>query len=104
MLVIADSFLDRLAFVAADLPLLERVVVVRTGADAAAGPDPAVTWEELDALMDASDTEPGGIDWSWTDDARIMFTSGTTGRSKGVVKQHAADYAARWRRWPSAAG
>ena len=33
-LVIADVFLDRLAFVAADLPLLERVIVLRTGAGA----------------------------------------------------------------------
>ena len=30
--------------------------------------------------------------YKWTDDARIMFTSGTTGLSKGVIKQHAADY------------
>ncbi len=37
-LVIADVYLDRLAFVAADLPLLERVIVLRTGADA--GPEP----------------------------------------------------------------
>ena len=39
-LVIADVYLDRLAFVAADLPLLERVVVLRTGADA--GPEPSL--------------------------------------------------------------
>jgi carnitine-CoA ligase len=90
VLVIADVYLDRLAFVAADLPRLERVVVMRTGADA--GPDPSLPWEDLDALADGPATPPDGIDHSWTDDARIMFTSGTTGRSKGVVKQHAADY------------
>ena len=42
-------------------------------------------------VMDAPASEPD-VDWSWTDDARIMFTSGTTGRSKGVIKQNAADY------------
>ncbi|MGD9572818.1 MAG: AMP-binding protein [Thermoleophilia bacterium] len=90
-LVIADVFLDRLAFVAADLPLLERVIVVPVGGGAD-GPEPGVAWETLEALMDAPDGEPDGIPYAWTDDARIMFTSGTTGRSKGVIKQHAADY------------
>ena len=89
-LVIADRYLDRLAFVAGDLPLLEHVIVVDTGQRE--GPDPSLRWEPLEALMDGSDAEPDGVGHAWTDDARIMFTSGTTGRSKGVIKQHAADY------------
>ena len=90
-LVIADEYLDRLALVAGELPRLERVVVMAAGG-APAGPEPAVAWETLEALMDARDGEPDGVAHSWTDDARIMFTSGTTGRSKGVIKQNAADY------------
>ena len=90
-LVIADAYLDRLALVAGELPRLERVVVVPTGGEGA-GPDPSLPWEPLAALMDGPDAEPQGVAPSWTDDARIMFTSGTTGRSKGVIKQNAADY------------
>jgi crotonobetaine/carnitine-CoA ligase len=88
-LFIADAFLDRLDFIRAELPLLERVIVVPT--EAPTGPDPAVAWETLESLMQAPDSEPG-VDHVWTDDARVMFTSGTTGRSKGVIKQNAADY------------
>ena len=51
----------------------------------------SVPWQPLSELMTAPDGEPG-VDVAWTDDARVMFTSGTTGRSKGAIKQHASDY------------
>ena len=89
-LVISDLYLDRLDLIKGELPKLEHVIVMKTGSQE--GPDPSLAWEPLDALMEASDAEPDGVDYSWTDDARIMFTSGTTGRSKGVIKQNAADY------------
>jgi len=89
ILVIADSFLDRLEFIAGELPHLELVLVWRSGNQT--GPDPSVRWEPVDALWEAGDGEPD-VEVGWTDDARIMFTSGTTGRSKGVIKQHASDY------------
>jgi carnitine-CoA ligase len=90
LLIVADTFLAELDAVSDELTSLERVVVVPTGASH--GPVPRRPWETYEEFIgEAGDGDPG-IDLSWTGDARIMFTSGTTGRSKGVIKQHASDY------------
>ena len=91
-LFISDIYLDRLDFIKDELPKLEHVIVMETGNQE--GPDPDKKWksETLEEFMGSgSDSEPD-VEYAWTDDARIMFTSGTTGRSKGVIKQNAADY------------
>jgi carnitine-CoA ligase len=88
-LVVDHAFLGRLEHVAAELPHLEHVIVLARGERD--GPDPSLPWEPFEALMDAPDSDPG-VEVAWTDDARVMFTSGTTGRSKGAIKQHASDY------------
>ncbi len=88
-LVISDEYLERLDFIRGDLPDLEHLFVWESGHRN--GVDPAVHWEPLSVLFEGSDADPG-VEVAWTDDARVMFTSGTTGRSKGAIKQHASDY------------
>ncbi|MEQ9092911.1 MAG: AMP-binding protein, partial [Miltoncostaeaceae bacterium] len=91
VLVISDEYLDRLELVAKDLTHLRRVIVWSSGRRA--GDEPAgLECEPLEAVEEGGSDALPAVEHSWTDDARIMFTSGTTGRSKGVIKQHAADY------------
>jgi carnitine-CoA ligase len=89
-LVVSDTHLGELERVQDELPHLEHAIVRQSGAPN--GPDPKVAWEPLAALLEEGADDEPDVDVLWTDDARIMFTSGTTGRSKGAIKQQASDY------------
>ena len=83
--VLHHSFAAQFAEVAGALPHLRRVVVVGDlGRDALAGVD-VVNWHAVDG-------DPAGLaqhaGHSATDPAMILFTSGTTGPSKGCVLSH----------------
>ncbi|MQA13037.1 MAG: AMP-binding protein [Pseudonocardiaceae bacterium] len=86
--VVEDRYCERLAAVAGDLDRL-RTVVVRGGSGDAlpAGRFRVVAFEELDVATPASPERVGPADL-----IGYMYTSGTTGLSKGVLVPHAQAY------------
>ncbi|GAB4347449.1 MAG: ATP-dependent acyl-CoA ligase [Gammaproteobacteria bacterium] len=87
--VVCDAgYLERIAEIEADLPDLQTVVV-------AGGETPSpfrrLRTRPLDEFLASPDSDPG-IEVTYRDDACIMYTSGTTGPSKGVLMPHAHLY------------
>ncbi len=83
LVVAEESFLDRLAPVLAELPQLEKVVVLGSG------DRPALDKPVLDyAGMVDNSGRYEEVEVLWSDPFAIIYTSGTTGPSKGSVMPH----------------
>ena len=96
-IVVEEGYLPRLAAIAAEVPHLKRAVVRRSGS--AAGARPAADADSAGlAVLDFGEVfgaGPGGDrehDVEPWDRYGIMYTSGTTGPSKGVVQPHALPF------------
>lgn len=83
VLIVDNELLPEVAEVAATLPKLEAVVVAGGGEFARWEGPRFLTWDEL---ASEDPLEPANV--NPLDPATIMYTSGTTGPSKAVVKSH----------------
>ena len=94
VLFIAEEYLDRMPPIAKNLPKLRRVVVWTRSGDRKFKRHgyrfrKMISYAEF--LESGSAKEPK-TEITFMDYARLMYTSGTTGRSKGVMRPSAADY------------
>ncbi len=95
VLVTAPEFLDKLNEISDTLPDLEWVVVTDEAAPGvpprARPPDPLKPWQPFSTLMAGLPLEEDPP-VTYRDTASILYTSGTTGPSKGVLMPHAHTY------------
>ncbi len=94
VLFTAEEYLERLVPIQEQLTQLEKVIVwTRSGSDKFENPGfkskPLIPFSTF--VEEYPESEPN-VEVKFTDYARFMYTSGTTGRSKCVVRPSAADY------------
>jgi crotonobetaine/carnitine-CoA ligase len=94
IIIIAEEYLERLANIQDRIPNIEKVIVwTRNKKDTfeshGYNKTTPICWNDF--VSNGSEDEPD-VEITHMDHARLMYTSGTTGKSKGVVRPCAADY------------
>ena len=94
ILFIAEEYLERMPPIADKIPQLERVIVwTRDGK--IKYKKHGFNFKKMTSytkFIENQSTKEPDVDITFMDYARLMYTSGTTGRSKGVMRPSAADY------------
>ncbi len=88
-LVISSQWVDRVKEVLDKLTFLRHVIVVGDPLGEASG---KVNWHSFERLIDEANADRVEVDIDSTDTSLILFTSGTTGPSKGVVLAHRSNF------------
>lgn len=98
VLFIAEEYLDRMPPIAKKIPQLKHVIVwTRDGSEKYE--KHGFNFKNMTSyskFINGQKTKEPGVEVTFVDRARIMYTSGTTGRSKGVVRPCAADYSSAY--------
>tara|TARA_B100000029_G_scaffold119241_2_gene112497 strand:+ start:9094 stop:10788 length:1695 start_codon:yes stop_codon:yes gene_type:complete len=94
LIIIAEEYMERLANIQTRIPLIDNVVVwTRNGKgkfdSMGYNAKECISWKKF--IEQGEDSEPQ-VEITHLDHARLMYTSGTTGKSKGVVRPCAADF------------
>lgn len=88
-LVISSQWVDRIKEVLDKLSFLRHVIVVGDPVQEDFG---KVNWYSFEKLVAKASDDPVEVDIKSSDTSLILFTSGTTGPSKGVVLNHSANF------------
>ncbi|HWI54344.1 MAG TPA: AMP-binding protein [Desulfobacteria bacterium] len=91
ILITNNEFLERIVPIEDQLPKLEKIIVLGNGEGIKNPGIKKIPLLDFDEVLKESKANLD-VDVTFADAERIMFTSGTTGRSKGVFRAHAAAY------------